>query len=65
MSMTVRDLISSSTNTAVTNFSSAIIDKINKTIDVTKEGSLDLEYGMTLTYPQPVALLQVGDLFER
>ena len=28
------------------------------------ESSLDLEYGMTLTNPQPVQLYQVGDLVE-
>ena len=62
--MEVRDLIFSSTNTAVTNFSSAIIQTVNQTVDLNGESSLDLEYGMSLTIPQPVTLLQVGDLVE-
>lgn len=28
------------------------------------ESNLDLEYGMTLVYPQKVTLYQVGDIYE-
>ena len=62
--MEVCDLIFSSINIAVINFSSAVIQTINQSFDLNGESSLDLEYGMALTNPQPVTLLQVGDLIE-
>ena len=62
--MEVCDLIFSSINIAVINFSSAVIQTINQSFDLNGESSLDLEYGMVLTNPQPVTLLQVGDLIE-
>jgi hypothetical protein len=62
--MEVRDFIFSSTNTAVTKFSSAVIQKTNQTFYLLGQSSLDLEYGMSLTNPQPVTLLQVGDMAE-
>ena len=57
-------LIFSSTNIAVTNFSSAVIQTTNQGPGYNLESSLDLEYGMALTNPQSVTLLQVGDLVE-
>ena len=48
----------------VTDFSSAVIQTVNKSTDFNLESSLDLEYGMGLTNPQPVTLLQVGDLVQ-
>jgi hypothetical protein len=62
--MAVRDLIFLSTNIAVTYFSSAVIQTTNQSFALNAESSLDLEYGMVLTNPQPVTLLQVGDLVE-
>ena len=62
--MEARDLIFSTTNIAVTIFSPAVIQTFNQSLDFIGESSLDLEYGMALTYPQPVTLLQVGDLVE-
>ena len=62
--MVVRDLIFSSTNIAVTNFSSAVVQTVNQSFLFNGESSLDLEYGMGLTNPQPITLLQVGDLVE-
>ena len=62
--MEVRDFIFSRTNIAVTDFSSAVIQTTNRSVDLNLESSLDLEYGMALTNPQPVTLLQVGDLVE-
>lgn len=49
---------------AVTNISPAVIQTFNQSFEFIGESSLDLEYGMALTYPQPVTLLQVGDLVE-
>ena len=48
----------------VTKFSSAVIQTVNQTLDLNAESSLDLEYAMALTNPQPVTLLQVGDLIQ-
>ena len=62
--MEVRDLIISSTNIAVTNFSLGVVQEKNKSFDFNGESALDFEYGMALTNPQPVTLLQVGDLIE-
>ena len=62
--MEVRDLIFSTTNIAVTISSPAVIQTFNQSFDFIVESSLDLEYGMALTYPQPVTLLQVGDVIE-
>ena len=62
--MVVRDVIFSSTSIAVTNLSSAVIQTANQSSEFNSESSLDLEYGMALTNPQPVTLLQVGDLVE-
>ncbi|KAF8583812.1 subtilisin-like protein [Ramaria rubella] len=36
----------------------------NQSFNFNGESSLDLEYGMTLTNPQPIQLYQVGDLVE-
>ena len=46
------------------NFSSAVVQTTNRSFDFNGESSLDLEYGMGLTNPQPITLLQVGDLLE-
>jgi tripeptidyl-peptidase-1 len=62
--MEVRDLIFLSTNIAVTDFSSAVVQTTSQTFGNNSESSLDLQYGMALTNPQPVTLLQVGDLVE-
>ena len=49
----------------VTNFfSSAVVQTIIQGFQFNGESSLDLEYGMGLTNPQPITLLQVGDLVE-
>ena len=58
--MEVRGLLKY-TNDAVKKFSSAVIQTM---FELNLESSLDLEYGMALTNPQPVTLLQVGDLVE-
>ena len=42
----------------------AVVQTTNQSFDFNGESSLDLEYGMGLTNPQPVTLLQVGDLVE-
>ncbi|KAJ7505953.1 subtilisin-like protein [Mycena galericulata] len=42
----------------------AIVQTFNQSFDFNGESDLDLEYGMTLTNPQPVQLLQVGDIVE-
>ena len=64
--MEVRDLIFSSTNIAVTKFSSGSPIPTNRSdTDNMTESSLDLQYAMGLTYPQKVTLLQVGDLIQR
>lgn len=62
--MEVRDLISRELKFAMTKFSSAVIQTTNQSSDFNLESSLDLEYGMALTNPQPVTLLQVGDLVQ-
>ena len=62
--MEVCGLIFSSTNFAITNFSSAVIQTTNQGSEFNLESSVDLEYGMGLTYPQPVTLLQLGDLVQ-
>ena len=51
-------------NIAVTEFSSAVIQTTNQSFDLNGESSLDLQYAMGLTNPQPVKLLQVGDEVE-
>ena len=61
--MEVSDLIFSSTNIPVTNFFLAVV-LTDPSEDIILESSLDLQYGMGLTYPQKVTLLQVGDLIE-
>jgi hypothetical protein len=64
--MEVRDLIRifSNTSIVVTDFFSAVVQTFNKSEEFDGESSLDLQYGMGLTNPQPVTLLQVGDLVE-
>ena len=62
--MEVRDLILSITSIQATIFSLATIQTVNKSLLFNGESALDLEYGMALTNPQPVTLLQVGDLVE-
>ena len=62
--MEVRDL-SSRVLTLSNFYFPAVIQTVNQTFEVDVESSLDLEYGMALTNPQPVTLLQVGDLIER
>jgi len=42
----------------------AIVQTFNQSFALNGESALDLEYGMALTHPQPVTLLQVGDLAE-
>jgi len=36
----------------------------NTSFDINLESDLDMEYAMALTYPQPVTLLQTGDIVE-
>jgi len=42
----------------------AIVQTIVESFDFNGESDLDLEYGMSLTNPQPVQLLQTGDIVE-
>ncbi|KAF2232319.1 subtilisin-like protein [Viridothelium virens] len=42
----------------------AVNQQTNKSFDFNGESDLDLEYALTLVYPQPVTLYQVGDLVE-
>lgn len=42
----------------------AVVQQQNKSFNFNGESDLDLEYGMTLVYPQQVTLYQVGDLVE-
>ncbi|KAF7357282.1 Serine protease S53 [Mycena sanguinolenta] len=42
----------------------AIVQTTNETFDFNGESDLDLEYAMALTNPQPVQLLQTGDIVE-
>ncbi|KYG49907.1 hypothetical protein M433DRAFT_58202 [Acidomyces richmondensis BFW] len=41
-----------------------VLQHVNESFSYNGESDLDLEYGMTLVYPQPVTLYQVGDLVE-
>ena len=59
-----RFVIFSRTKIAMTKISSAVIQTTNQSSDFNLESSLDLEYGMALTNPQSVTLLQVGDLVQ-
>jgi len=42
----------------------AVVQTTNQSFDFNGESDLDLEYGMGLTNPQPIILLQTGDLVE-
>ncbi|TFK74739.1 subtilisin-like protein [Pluteus cervinus] len=42
----------------------AVVQTFNQSFDTNGESDLDLEYGMSLVDPQPVLLLQTGDLVE-
>ncbi|KAJ6624427.1 subtilisin-like protein [Mycena sp. CBHHK59/15] len=42
----------------------AIVQTTNQSFNFNGESDLDLEYGMALTNPQPVTLLQTGDIVE-
>ncbi|KAF8990005.1 subtilisin-like protein [Cyathus striatus] len=42
----------------------AVVQTTNQSFDFNGESDLDLEYAMTLTAPQPITLLQTGDLVE-
>lgn len=42
----------------------AVVQTTNQSFDFNGESDLDLEYAMTLTNPQPITLLQTGDLVE-
>lgn len=42
----------------------AVVQTTNQSFDFNGESDLDLEYAMTLTDPQPITLLQTGDLVE-
>ncbi|KAJ7776843.1 subtilisin-like protein [Mycena maculata] len=42
----------------------AIVQTLNQSFDFNGESDLDLQYGMSLTNPQPVQLLQTGDIVE-
>ena len=44
--------------------SSGVLQTIVEDFELNGESSLDLEYGMSLTNPQQIQLLQVGDLVE-
>lgn len=41
-----------------------VVQQTNMSFDFNGESDLDLEYGMTLSYPQQVTLYQAGDLVE-
>ena len=41
-----------------------VVQKTNRSFNFNGESDLDLEYGITLVYPQKVTLYQVGDLVE-
>lgn len=41
-----------------------VAQTVNQSFDFNGESDLDLEYGMALTNPQPITLLQTGDLVE-
>jgi tripeptidyl-peptidase-1 len=43
---------------------SAIVQTTNQSFDFNGESDLDLEYAMGLTNPQPITLLQTGDIVE-
>ena len=61
----VRDLILSSFNIAMTNFFFlGVVQTALKGFEYNGESSLDLQYAMGLVNPQPIKLLQVGDLLE-
>ena len=52
-------------NIAVTLFFSlAVIQTTDQGPEFNLESSLDLEYGLALTNPQQITLLQVGDLIQ-
>ncbi|KAF8194430.1 subtilisin-like protein [Mycena galopus ATCC 62051] len=42
----------------------AIVQTFNESFDFNGESDLDLEYGFALTNPQPIQLLQTGDIVE-
>ncbi|KAF9561786.1 subtilisin-like protein [Agrocybe pediades] len=42
----------------------AVVLTTNQSFDINGESDLDLEYAMALTNPQPITLLQTGDLVE-
>lgn len=42
----------------------AIVQTTNQSFDFNGESDLDLEYAMGLTNPQPITLLQTGDIVE-
>ncbi|KAF9474020.1 subtilisin-like protein [Pholiota conissans] len=42
----------------------AVVQNTSQSFNFNGESDLDLQYGMGLTAPQPVTLLQTGDLFE-
>jgi tripeptidyl-peptidase-1 len=42
----------------------AVVQTTNQSFDFNGESDLDLEYAMSLTNPQPITLLQTGDLVE-
>jgi tripeptidyl-peptidase-1 len=42
----------------------AVVQNTEQSFNFNGESDLDLQYGMGLTAPQPVTLLQTGDLFE-
>ena len=42
----------------------AVVQNTSQSFNSNGESSLDLEYGMGLTAPQPIFLLQTGDLVE-
>jgi len=42
----------------------AVVQTTNQSFDFNGESDLDLQYAMALTNPQPITLLQTGDLVE-
>lgn len=42
----------------------AVVQTTDQSFDFNGESDLDLEYAMALTNPQPITLLQTGDLVE-
>lgn len=53
-----------SSPTRTTPLKTGVAQTVDRSFNFNGESDLDLEYAMTLTNPQPVLLLQTGDLVE-